>query len=91
MGERLFIGGSADGQRIDVPDGMTMFRVAIEERYDEGEDCVIKYEIYRRERLASPSQQYIVFVKDSLTIDAALRALVDCYHPQTDFATLPEK
>lgn len=68
----LFIGGSADGQRISVPEGMTYFRV---DRGGFGTE-------YRRERLASPSQQYVVFVENHLTLDAAMRALLDNYRPR---------
>lgn len=86
----LFIGGSADGQRISVPDYMTWFRVT-NGKYDEEQDRVIDYDEYRREQLASPLRRYVVFIENSLTLDVALRLLINCYRPQTDFVTLPEK
>lgn len=86
----LFIGGSADGERITVPEGMTWFRVT-NGKYDEEQDRVIDYDEYRRERLATPSECYVVFVENSITLSMAMRLLIDCYHPQTDFVNLPEK
>lgn len=77
----LFIGGTANGQRICVPDGMHYFRVSSGNFGTE----------YRAEQLASPSRRYTVFVENHLTLDEAMRLLLDYYRPQTDFANLPEK
>lgn len=76
----LFIGGAANGKRINVPDDMTSFRVSYGNFGTE----------YRREHLASPSRRWVVFVENHLTLDEAMRLLIDCYHPQDQFATLPE-
>lgn len=77
----LFIGGAANGKRLNVPDDMNYFRVPYGSFGTE----------YRREQLASPSRRYVVFVENHLTLDTAMQALIDYYHPQTDFANLPEK
>jgi hypothetical protein len=70
--EYLFIGGIADGQRLSVPDGMSFFNVP---------DGMSDYDLYRREYLASPSQRYIVFIENTLNLDAAMQLLIDNYHP----------
>lgn len=75
MAEYLFIGGAEDGRRINVPDGQTRVRVP---RIDQG----LSETLYRREQLASPSQHYVVFVENGLTLDAALQKLITHYCPQ---------
>lgn len=65
----LFIGGVSDGQRIAVPDSVSTYRAPHGNCYD----------TYRIQRLASPVQRYQVFVEEHLTLDDAMRMLIDSY------------
>jgi hypothetical protein len=78
----LFIGGHADGKRLAVPDGVSVYRyfhkplskVTPSEFGPEPETVM-----YRAEKFQANNMVIKVFVEKSLTIEDALRMMVENY------------
>ena len=84
----LFLGGIADGQRRPDPERQywKVAGAAPIPRADHDFSTPFEYvrneDVYRRERLRSGREEWVIYVLDSLTTEQAMGKLVRGYSPQ---------
>jgi hypothetical protein len=84
----LFIGGLADGQRHPDPDrpywvmARHSYRPIHPHHYPEPVSYKTEEAVYRRECLRSGSEEWVIYVLDSLTTTQAMRMMVSGYSPR---------
>jgi hypothetical protein len=92
----LFIGGLADGQRRPDPEShyWKVAGAAPVPRADHDFSTPFEYtrneDLYRRERLRSGREEWVIYVLDKLTTEQAMGKLVHGYSPQNAELTHPE-
>jgi hypothetical protein len=86
----LFIGGTLDGQRIDVRDKMMEYCAAVPQPiesscYHRGiarPSTTHRYHIYRREIMRCNQSELSFYVLRELSIEAAIEQLFEFYKPK---------
>ena len=83
----LFVGGTADGCRYAVPDGMPTFNVPVHEPFPSDSLTVAvswplsRCETYRRMRIAAADVDFFVYVFGSMGDAEALALMIASYEP----------
>jgi hypothetical protein len=84
----LFIGGLADGQRRPDPKSQYWKMAAAapipraDHDFSKSFEDVRNEDVYRRERLRSGREEWVIYVIDSLTTEQAMGKLVCGYSPR---------
>lgn len=80
----LLIGGPADGERHELPEPLSVYRVArtakvsTTEQY--GDKISIDYAVYRPSQLAAGDRRFVVYVCDGTGPEEAMERLIEGYH-----------
>lgn len=81
----LFIGGSRDGQLIDVPEDRRLAELEVRQERVKGRRLAhpAPTELYERMEFCGEPAKFHVFALRGLSGDVVLRALIACYTPPT--------
>lgn len=95
MSKYLLIGGPNDGERHELPEGLGVYRVVDTSRASVAEpfheSSTYSTVLYRPMQLAADKERFTVYLCDGVTPAEAMRRLIENYHVQASFATLPER
>lgn len=76
----LFIGGPADGKRVDVPNE-PYIRLPIENAFRYPGD-MIRTQTYRREMLDTETGRLVFYVAEPLTAFEVIKKMIENYKPE---------